>query len=498
MKKTTTLWALTLLVALAAGGAVSAADLQLTSVVYPEKKSIDVPFTVSAIGPKAAEASAEVEFKAGQAQIEISYKSMQPAILFAGNITQYSVWAVTKDGTTENLGSLDVVSPKGSQKFATGQKDFAMMVTAEPVGGTPQPSTLVVLVSGKAKQVEAKSAPFAFSRFTGDFYQKLIKPGNPSIADLTYTKGAEPIELMKARKLVELAGNPTVAKYDPKAVEEASVPLAQATNTATAGGSEKVITDYAARASARASDAIRLTVRKEYEAMKAAEEARKAAEKAALKTDLALTTAEKEQLAVDKRQLEADKRQLEADKAALKAERDALAARLNGALEKIMAVRRSARGIVMDLGDVLYDVNKATLKPGARESLAKLSGVLLVLPEVNVRIEGFTDSTGTAERNKVLSSERARSVFDYLKGQGVDAARLTHAGYGPANPVADNATAEGRAKNRRVELTFAQGTIEPTPGGFTAPEVPPAPAKAPAKKAPAKPAAKPAEGAKKG
>ena len=476
--------------------AASAADIQLTSVLYPEKVDIDVPFAVTAIGPKDAQVSAEVEFKGGQAQIEISYDKMQPAILFAGNITSYAVWAITKDGTTENLGSLDVVSPKGSHKFATGQKDFAMMVTAEPVSGTPQPSTLVVFTSGPAKQKEAKSTPFSFNRFTGDFYQKLIKPGNPSIANLTYAKGAEPVELMKARKLIEMANNPSVLKYDPKVVQEASIPLAQATNTATAGGSEKVITDYAARASARASDAIRLTVRKEYEAMKAAEEARKAAEKAALQTGLATTTAEKAQVEAMLAQVKKEKAEVEADRAKVQAERDALAARLGGALEKIMAVRQSARGVVMDLGDVLYDVNKSTLKVGARESLAKLSGVLLMLPEINVRIEGFTDSTGTAERNKVLSSERARSVFDYLKGQGIPAERLTHAGYGPANPVADNATAEGRSKNRRVELTFAQGPIEPTPGGFTAPDTPPAPEKA-TKPAP-KPAAKPAAPAKKG
>ena len=488
MKRLTTLWALTLLVALAAAGTVAAADLSLTSVTYPEKKSIDVPFTVTSICPKDAEVSAEVQFKAGQAQIEISYRNMQPAILFAGNITTYSVWAVTKDGTSENLGTLDVVDPKGSQKFATGQKDFAMIVTAEPVSGTVQPSTLVVLVSGKAKQVEAKSSTFAFSRFTGDFYQKMIKPGNPSIANLTFQKGGEPIELMKARKLVEMAGNPAVAKYDPKAVPEAEVFLAQATNTATAGGSTKVITDYAARASARAAEGVRLAVRKEYEAMIAAEEARKAAEKAALKTDLATTTAEKEQLAADKRQLEADKRQLEADKAALKAERDALAARLNGAVERIMEVRQTARGLAMDLGNVLFDVNKATLKQGAYAPLAKLSGVLLMVPEVNVRLEGFTDSTGSAELNKTLSAERARSVYDYLVSQKIDPSRMTHAGYGPANPVADNTTAEGRTRNRRVELTLAQGPIEPTPGGYTAPDVPPAPAKAPAKKA-AKPAA---------
>lgn len=486
MKRIATFGALTLLVALAAAGAVSAADLQLTSVVYPEKKTIDVPFAVTAIGPKGAEVSAEVEFKGGQAQIEISYKNMQPAILFAGNITQYAVWAVTADGTTENLGSLNVVEPKGSAKFATGQKQFAMMVTAEPISGTAQPSTLVVLVSGKAKQVEGQSAAFAFNRFTVPFYQNLIKPGNPSIADLKYAKGGEPIELMRARKLFELAGRPEVAKYDPKTLEEAKLALAQATNTVASGGSEKVITDYSARASAKASEVIRLAVRKEYEAAKAAEEARKAAEKAALQMDVQTITAEKNRLA-------AETKKLEADKAQLKAERDALEARLAGALSKIMTVTETARGLAVDIGDVLFDVNQATLKAGARESLAKMSGVLLILPEVNLRIEGFTDSTGTAERNKVLSAERAKSVYDYLLTQGIDASRMSHAGYGPANPVADNATAEGRAKNRRVIVTFAKGVIAPTEGGYTAPDKPAAPAK-PA----AKPAAKSAAPAKKG
>ncbi|HQR67823.1 MAG TPA: OmpA family protein [Thermoanaerobaculia bacterium] len=497
MKRIATFWALTLLVALAAGGVVSAADLQLTSVLYPEKKDIDVPFAVTAIGPKGAEVAAEVEYKAGQAQIEISYKNMQPAILFAGNITQYAVWAVTADGTTENLGALNVVEPKGSQKFSTGQKQFAMIVTAEPISGTWQPSTLVVLVSGKAKQLEGQATTFAFNRFAGPFYQNLIKPGNPSIADLKYAKGGEPVELMKARKLVELAGNPAVSKYDPKTFEEAKLTLAQATNTVTSGGSEKVITDYSARASAKASEVIRLAVRKEYEAMKAAEEAKKAAEKSALQQGLATTTAERDALEVEKKKLEADKKKLEAEKAQIKAERDALEARLAGALSKIMTVTETARGLAVDIGDVLFDVNKATLKPAARESLAKMSGVLLILPDVNLRIEGFTDSTGTAERNKVLSAERAKSVDDYLLSQGIDASRMSHAGYGPANPVADTATAEGRAKNRRVVVTFAKGVIEPMPGGYTAPDKPAAPAKAPAKKE-AKPAAKPAEPAKKG
>ena len=180
---------------------------------------------------------------------------------------------------------------------------------------------------------------------------------------------------------------------------------------------------------------------------------------------------------VEKDQLETDKRKLEADKAALKAERDALEARLGGALSQIMTVRESARGIVMDLGDVLFDVGKATLKPGARESLAKLSGVLLMLPDVNLRIEGFTDSTGSAETNKVLSANRAKSVYDYLITQKIDAARMAHAGYGPANPVGRQRHGRrARARTGASRSPSPGASIEPTPGGFTAPE-PAAPAK---------------------
>ena len=481
MRRITLGGALTLLVLLAAATVASAADVQLTSILYPERKSVDVPFTVTDIGPAAAKVTAEVEFRDGQSRIEISYKEMQPAIMFAGDITSYSVWAITKDGVFENLGALNVVEAKGEQKFSTGQRDFAMMITAEPVSGVPQISTLVVFKSGMPSRPEAKATPFTFNRFGNAIYQGMVLPGNPSIKTLKFVPGGEPVELIKARKLVELAGTIKLAPEASAAYESAKTSLAQATNSTAKGGSASVVRDYASRAETQAAEAIRLTVRKDYEKFLADEAARKKAEKEALESGLATTTAQKAEL-------EALLVKVEQEKAQVKAERDALEARLGGALAQIMSVHESARGIVMDLGDVLFDVNKATLKSGARETLAKMSGVLLMLPDVNLRIEGFTDSTGTAERNKVLSAERARSVYDFLVVEKIDPARMAHAGYGPANPVADNATAEGRSKNRRVEVTFARGVIAPTPGGYTAPETPPAPAK-PAPKKAAKPAA---------
>jgi len=114
----------------------------------------------------------------------------------------------------------------------------------------------------------------------------------------------------------------------------------------------------------------------------------------------------------------------------------------------------------VNLPDILFDLNKATLKPNTQVALAKLAGIVQLFPKINLRIEGYTDSTGTDEFNMRLSQERAESVRAFLAQQGVAGARMTTAGYGPKFPVADNATAEGRAKNRRVEIVLAEGAIQ--------------------------------------
>ena len=118
-----------------------------------------------------------------------------------------------------------------------------------------------------------------------------------------------------------------------------------------------------------------------------------------------------------------------------------------------------ARGVVVNLPDILFDVNKATLKPNTQIALAKLAGIVQLFPKINLRIEGYTDSTGSDALNERLSNERAESVRAFLEKQGVAAGRMTAAGYGPRFPVADNSTVEGRSKNRRVEIVLAEGTV---------------------------------------
>jgi outer membrane protein OmpA-like peptidoglycan-associated protein len=109
--------------------------------------------------------------------------------------------------------------------------------------------------------------------------------------------------------------------------------------------------------------------------------------------------------------------------------------------------------ITFDSG-ILFDVNKAELRPAAKENLDKMAVILNKYPDTNILIEGHTDSTGTYEHNLDLSKQRAQSVSNYLAGLGVDPQRFTTMGYGPSQPIAPNATATGRQQNRRVELAI--------------------------------------------
>ena len=117
------------------------------------------------------------------------------------------------------------------------------------------------------------------------------------------------------------------------------------------------------------------------------------------------------------------------------------------------------------MGDVLFDTGKSDLRSQAREALAKLSGIVLNYPSLHLAIEGYTDSTGSAEFNQALSEKRAAAVRDYLLSQGLDAGTLSAQGFGMSNPVADNSTAQGRQKNRRVEIVVSGEVIGAQIGG---------------------------------
>jgi outer membrane protein OmpA-like peptidoglycan-associated protein len=163
---------------------------------------------------------------------------------------------------------------------------------------------------------------------------------------------------------------------------------------------------------------------------------------------------------VDRARGEADRAKMaaaDADRMRMKAEQDqaALRQQLLDQFNSILQTRDTARGLIVNMSDVLFDTARYTLKPGAREKLAKVSGIILGHPGLKIAVEGHTDSVGGDEYNMRLSENRAAAVRDFLVAQGVSASGITSQGFGKTMPVADNSTAAGRQQNRRVELVVS-------------------------------------------
>lgn len=542
----------------AAAAPMAALEVPLNTVQFPEKRSVDVPFAATPRAPAGASLEGEVKASGAQARIELSFRNLQPAVLFGGQMNSYVLWAVSRDGIAQNLGELWGREENGTARFQTGLKEFAMIVTAEPIPGMARPSDFVVFVSRPVKSKYAKNSAFTFAAF-----RPAVPRDHESIGSLRYAN-PEPLELYQARRIYEMGTLAGVGNYDARSMEEARTTLAQAANTASLGGSSRVVADYsrrtvslvstaaramskavaereeaeaaarrkaeldalgrkataaeesaaaadaarrraevereaaalaqaeaasaaermalekqAAEQSAAASDAARREAeesqRRSEELRRQAEEERGAAERAKAESaeQAAALAAQKEEaeraraqaaeqaaaLEAQRNQLSAEKETLAADRERVQKERDALQQRLSGALEGIATTRTTARGIVVSLPGILFDTGRATLKPSAQVGLAKMAGVLSVFPDMNLRVEGYTDSTGTDKINRQLSTKRAASVAAFLQKQGIAATRIVTEGYGSQFPVASNQTPKGRAANRRVEVILAEGVV---------------------------------------
>ena len=160
--------------------------------------------------------------------------------------------------------------------------------------------------------------------------------------------------------------------------------------------------------------------------------------------------AEQSRLAAEKANLSAQ--QAETDKAAMRM-------KLSEQLNSILQTRDSARGLIVSMSDVLFDTGKYSLKPGAREKLAKVAGILLAYPGLNIEVGGYTDNVGGDAMNQTLSENRASSVRDYLVQQGVSTGSVSSKGFGNSLPVASNDNSAGRQQNRRVELLVSGDAI---------------------------------------
>ena len=270
-----------------------------------------------------------------------------------------------------------------------------------------------------------------------------------AIAVLAACSTAPTQQLIEARSSYAAAQNdPQVVKFAEPELRQAGAQLNEAELSATNGDSEAQIDHLAYVAKQRVTIAQETARQKSAElsaAGAAAEREKMRLDARTVEADTATRAAAASGLAAEASQRQSELSQRQADAA------NAHSQQLEAQLKELDA-KKTERGIVITLGDVLFDTNKSDLKAGGMRNVQKLADVLKEYPERNVLVEGFTDSTGSSEYNQDLSDRRARAVRTALQDTGVSRERISNRGYGKTFPVADNATAEGRQLNRRVEI----------------------------------------------
>jgi outer membrane protein OmpA-like peptidoglycan-associated protein len=303
-----------------------------------------------------------------------------------------------------------------------------------------------------------------------------------------------PLEFFEARNALRIAHSEGAEQYAGESYHHAEQLMKQVDADATDRHIEKNALITVAREEVQAAeDAREIAVRKIDETLQAEQRQASADAQAKSAMEAANATAEKNQAQADAAQAQANqaaaqasaaaavnaaqaeaeqareaamKSQDQAQQAASQAanEKAALRAKLSEQLNSILQTRDSARGLIVSMSDVLFDTGKYSLKPGAREKLAKVAGILLSYPSLNIAVDGYTDNVGGDAMNQTLSENRANSVRGYLVEQGVASGSVTATGLGNTLPVASNDSSAGRQQNRRVELVVSGDAIGSTAG----------------------------------
>jgi outer membrane protein OmpA-like peptidoglycan-associated protein len=444
-----------------------------------------------------ADGEARVQAKPGATNVEVKIEGLEPPTELGAEFLTYVLWAVSPEGRAINLGGIVVNNGRGKLKATAPLQSFSLFVTAEPYSVVRQPSEMLVLENAVRKGTKGKVFTVNdYHLMRRNQYQKL---GNPLA--LSPDLKNVPLEMYEARNAVEIAKARGADKYASEIYSKAEGGLHMAENALSRKADRKVIVSSARQVAQFAEDARALTVEKQEQeriaderaaaaakakaeaeakaAAEAAEAKRRADEEAQRQAELA--AAREAQMKAEADAKEARMRaQAEIAAAKSKAEADALRAQegaarseaerarqatvelRNGLLEqfnRILETRDTSRGLVITMADVLFATGKYDLASDAREKLARLSGIILAHSGLNLAVEGHTDSVGTDDFNQKLSEQRAEVVRNYLVRQGLGGESVTALGYGKNQPIADNDTAAGRQKNRRVELIVSGEVI---------------------------------------
>src|SRR5580765_1261950 len=454
-----------------------------------------------------ATGEAKVESKRGALEIEVEFSGLDRPTSFGNEYLTYVLWAISPEGRPVNIGEVLVGDNHRSKlDVTTDLQAFALIVTAEPYYAVRRPSNLVVLENairsdtiGGTEDVDAKYELIDRGGYipTGYKFDPLIL--NDKL----------PLEFFEARNAVRIAQSAGADKYATTSYENAVRQMDEADAIATGKHKNKKSLIALSREVVQTAEDAREIAVKNIEEEEAETDRRDGLDREASSKDRAdeesrrrrhaeATTADavRQRNEANQQNLDAQATAQQATDAQANAERDRndakqlqlvaeadsernraaafssntqlqqavrdreeLRARLLQQFNLILETRDTARGLVVNMADVLFDSGRYTLRPLAREKLAKISGIVLGYPSLKLAIEGNTDSVGTESFNQQLSEQRAEGVRTYLTQQGVPESSTTSTGFGKTRPIASNDTSEGRQQNRRVELVVSGEVI---------------------------------------
>jgi len=448
-----------------------------------------VDFAGTALLPS-ADGKAKVRSKRGAMEIEAKFGRLQNPTTFGSEYLTYVLWAISPEGRAVNLGEVLVGDNNRSNLTATTNlQSFALIVTAEPYYAVHQPSNVVVIENivraDTNVSTEAVNAKYELMERGG-----YIPTGYKF--DPVILSASLPLEFFEARNALRIAQSEGAERY----ASESYLHAVELMNNANVDASSKHINKKHLIAVSRqavqtAEDAREIAVKKIDEEHQANELAASSDAQARSQAQASEATHLKNQALLDAAKAQSDTAKAQADMAANQTtsaaaisaaqadaeqarlaalaaqqgehqainDKTAMRAQLSEQLNRILKTRDSARGLIVSMSDVLFDTGHYSLKPGAREKLAKVAGILIAYPGLNIEVDGYTDNVGGDEMNQKLSENRADSVRGYLVEQGVTTNSVSAKGYGKTMPVASNETLSGRQENRRVEMVVSGDAI---------------------------------------
>jgi len=459
-----------------------------------------------------ASGQAKVATQGGVMSVEATFKNLEPASKYGPEYMTYVLWAVSPEGRANNLGELLLKKGKGQLLVTTRLPIFALIVTAEPYFAVGQVGNVVVLENA----VEGKDAKHTVA-VNYDHLPRGQYTINADPKDLKAPKMDKktPPDLYQARNAVNLARAAGADRFAATSFSKAADLLAQAErNQNDKKGNKKAVAPLSRHAVQQAEDSRQLAIRVQADEQVASEkralretaaaekrsvEERAAADRRSMQEQAAAdrrswqeqTAAERQQAAAERQAMaeraasekqamaaqiaaaqketesEASRRaaaQQEAEQARLAVaqsdqEQARLREQLRAQLNAIMKTTDSARGLIVSMTGLLFETGKSTLVPNVRENLARVAGILLGHPGLEIEVEGHTDSVGSDAMNQSLSENRAEAVRQYLLAQGVPKDAIVSRGFGETMPLATNDTSDGKAQNRRVEIVVSGESI---------------------------------------